>query len=159
VSRRPPRDPARPERRRVARLRRCAGVLRRRGPADDRGVSAIELVMFMPLLFLAIFAIVQFGLVFLGNSAVSSAARETARIVRSGGTEADARARGDEILGTIGRGLYDDSEPTSIEITRPAADEIRVTVRAKGVSVVPGLPSPTLEQVVQGPVEQFRGDL
>jgi hypothetical protein len=170
VSRRPVRDPARTARR-VAGLRadglpagsgrRGFRGLRRRATGDD-GVSAIELVLFMPLMFLAIFATVQFGFVFLGNSAASSAARETARIVRAGDGSPEsvdeARARGNEILATIGKGLYDDGQPPTIDIDQPAPGEVRVTVTVKGVSVVPGLPSPTLEQVVQGPLEEFRGD-
>jgi hypothetical protein len=163
VSRRSPRDPVRTARR-VAGLRRRGpgpfGRLRRRAAGDD-GVSVIELVLFMPLLFLGIFATVQFGFVFLGNSAASSAARETARIVRAGGGSdesfAQAEARGNEILATIGRGLYE-GDP-SIDIEPVGDDEVRVVVTVKGVSVVPGLPSPTLEQVVQGPLEEFRGDV
>ena len=169
MTRRPPRDPVRSPRR-VPGLRRRGGPpvagrvsrrLRRRA-AGDGGASAIELVLFMPLLFLGIFATVQFGFVFLGNSAASSAARETARIVRagdaSGASIAAARARGNEILATIGRGLYDDRQPPTIEII-PLADEVRVVVTVKGVSVVPGLPSPRIQQVVQGPLEEFRGDI
>ena len=163
-----PRDPTRSARR-VPRLRpparalaagRVAAGLRRR-PAGDDGVSAIELVLFMPLLFLGIFATVQFGFVFLGNSAASSAARETARIVRAGDGSSEsiaaATARGNEILSTIGKGLYDDRQPPTIDVI-PLDDEVRVVVTVKGVSVVPGLPSPRIQQVVQGPLEEFRGD-
>jgi hypothetical protein len=166
VSRRSPRDPARTARQ-VARLRtggrsRAPGPFRRlrRRAAGDGGTSAIELVLFMPLLFFGIFATVQFGFVFLGNSAASSAARETARIVRSGGGSPEsfnqARARGNEILSTIGKGLYEGT-PT-IQIDSVGDDQVRVVVTVKGVSVIPGMPSPTLEQVVQGPLEEFRGD-
>jgi hypothetical protein len=167
VSRRSPRDPVRT-------ARRAGGVrprghsaalralrrLRRRAVGDD-GNSPIELVLFMPLLFFGIFVTVQFGFIFLGNSAASSAARETARIVRAGaGSDASfaaAEARGEEILSTIGKGLYE-GDPT-IDIQPVGDDEVRVVVTVKGVSVVPGLPSPELQQVVQGPLEEFRGDV
>lgn len=167
MSRRSPRDPVRTVRR-VVGLRPDGGSggpgfvrrLRRRA-AGDEGTSAIELVLFMPLLFFGIFATVQFGFVFLGNSAASSAARETARIVRAGGGSDEsfnqARVRGNEILSTIGKGLYE-GDP-SIQIDAVGDDEVRVAVTVKGVSVVPGLPSPTIEQVVQGPLEEFRGDV
>jgi hypothetical protein len=162
VSRRSPRDPARTARRAGGVRPRGLRTFRRlrRRAAGDEGSSAIELVLFMPLLFLGVFATVQFGFVFLGNSAASSAARETARIVRAGGGSGEsiaaAQARGEEILSTIGRGLYE-GDPT-IDIQPVGDDEVRVVVTVKGVSVVPGMPSPELQQVVQGPLEEFRGD-
>jgi Flp pilus assembly protein TadG len=168
VNRSQPHDPVRPARR-VARLRRSSGSLPgRRTPVlggtlrrGDRGVSSIELVLFMPLLFFAIFVTVQFGFVYLGNSAVSSAARESARIARSGGTDAAARARGEQILSTVGHGLIEGNGGT-ITIDRRTVggvdDSVSVTVRARAVRVVPGLPAVNLEQVVAGPLEEFRGD-
>ena len=45
----------------------------------EEGTSAIELVLYMPLLMIAIILTIQFALVYLGNQAVSAAAREAAR--------------------------------------------------------------------------------
>ena len=42
----------------------------------EEGTSAIELVLYMPLLMIAIILTIQFALVYLGNQAVSAAARE-----------------------------------------------------------------------------------
>jgi hypothetical protein len=131
----------------------------RRGAAGrDRGNTTIELVLFMPLLFLAIFATVQFGLTYLGNSAASSAAREASRVARTGNgceSAAAAEARGQEILSSIGRGLIEDFD---VAVTCPDADFVTVTVEGDGLSVVPGLPAVHLEQRVTGPVESFRAD-
>lgn len=131
---------------------------RRRRSRGDRGVSSLELVLYMPLLFFAIFATVQFGLMFLGNQAASAAAREAARVARVGGSAADAQLRGQQYLATVGKGI---AEPLLVEVTflGPVGDqEVRAVVRARGLQVVPGLPAPVLEQVVQGPVEGFRVD-
>jgi Flp pilus assembly protein TadG len=115
-------------------------------------------VLYMPLLFFAIFATVQFGLMFLGNQAASAAAREAARVARVGGSANDAQLRGQQYLATVGKGI---AEPLLVEVTflGPVGDqEVRAVVRARGLQVVPGLPAPVLEQVVQGPVEGFRVD-
>jgi Flp pilus assembly protein TadG len=126
-------------------------------------VSSIELVLFMPLMFFAIFATVQFGLIYLGNSAASAAARESARVARAGGGTPEARAagvaRGRQYIATVGRGVIENVTVQVQPAGTAAEPEVRAVVRGKGLQVVPGLPAPTLEQVVQGPVEEFRGDL
>jgi hypothetical protein len=130
---------------------------------DDRGVGSIELVLYTPLLFVAVFATVQIGLTYLGNSAASSAARETARVARIGGgtpaARADAVARGDRYLQTVGKGLIEDVTITVTPAGTADRPQVRAVVRGRGLQVVPGLPGPTIEQVVQAPVEEFRGDL
>jgi hypothetical protein len=132
---------------------------RRRG---DAGNTSIELVLFMPLLFFAIFATVQFGLMYLGNSAASSAAREAARVARSGGGGGDAIAaaqeRGQNILANVGRGVIEGTGEIQIQQIAGDPDQIEVTVTVQGVGIVPGLPTPTIEQVVRGPVEEFDAD-
>ena len=50
----------------------------------ERGVSSLELVLYMPLLLMAIFLTVQFALVYLGNQVISSSARQAARVARTG---------------------------------------------------------------------------
>jgi len=149
------RDPVRPRGRRVTPACPAPGARGRRRGRGDAGNTAIELVLFMPLLFFAIFATVQFGLTYLGNSAASSAAREAARIARTGGDCAAAEARGQEILSTIGRGLIEGSGQIDAAC---GAEEVTVTVNAQGVSIVPGLPATNISQVVRGPVESFRAD-
>lgn len=131
-------------------IRRTGGTRR-----DDRGVSSIELVLYLPLMFVAIFATVQFGLLYLGNSAAQSAARQTARIVRVTGDVDRAEARGARYLADIGRGTVLEPEVT-IELLGDG--QVRTTVRGTGLQVVPGLPGLGIEQAVQGPIEEFRSD-
>jgi len=137
------RGPVRPRGRRVAPAR------------PDAGNTSIELVLFMPLLFFAIFATVQFGLTYLGNSAASSAAREASRVARTTGDCGQAEARGQEILRSVGKGVIEgDGNVSSI----CGAELVTVTVTVQGVSIVPGLPSSRITQRVQGPLEEFRAD-
>jgi Flp pilus assembly protein TadG len=131
-----------------------------RDPRSDRGVSTIELAMFTPLLFFVIFLIVQASLFFLGNQAASAAAREAARAARTSDASDpaldDAEARGRAYATSIGHGLIEDVQ---VDVTRVGTDEVRATVTAHGVRLVPGIPGGDLTQVVQGPIEKFRPDL
>jgi Flp pilus assembly protein TadG len=56
---------------------RGAAVRRRRG---ERGAAAVEFAIVAPLLFLLVFAIIDFGFAFHGWDAVQNAAREGARV-------------------------------------------------------------------------------
>ena len=154
------RGPARLRGRRVARARAVlAGRSGGRGRgARDAGNTTIELVLFMPLLFFAIFITVQFGLTYLGNSAAQSAAREGARVARTGGdcaaTVNQGETRALEILSTVGRGLVESPSATGVCL----GDEVTMTVTVQGLSVVPGMPGIEITQSVTGPVESFRAD-
>jgi Flp pilus assembly protein TadG len=54
-------------------------VPKRRARRDDRGVAAVEFALVLPLLVILAFAIIQFGIVFAQQLALSNAARQTAR--------------------------------------------------------------------------------
>ena len=115
--------------------------------------------MYMPLLFVIIFISVQFALMFFGNQAASAAAREAARVARTGGgtpqAMADARRRGAQYATTVGKGVL--LEP-QVQVIQVHADESRVGGDGSSLQVVPGLPAPHIHQVVQGPLETFRPD-
>ena len=64
---------------RPARVRlraRLEKVVRRPSRRDESGASAVELVLYMPLLMFVILFAVQFSLVYLGGQVASGAARE-----------------------------------------------------------------------------------
>lgn len=122
----------------------------------EEGTSAIELVLYMPLLMVAIILTVQFALVYLGNQAVSAAAREAARTARVTGDPAAGRARGYDYARDLGRGLL-----AGIDVkVDPVNDatEMRAVVSADGEQLLPFLDAPRLSEAVQGPVEQFIED-
>lgn len=51
----------------------------RLGPSDEDGAAAVEFAIIAPLLFLLIFGIIQFGIFFAQDLALSNAARQAAR--------------------------------------------------------------------------------
>lgn len=116
--------------------------------------------MYMPLLFFVIFVTVQAAMLFLGNQAASAAAREAARVARSGGGSpaaiVDGRVRGMEYAASVGHGVIENVE---VQVNAVAGRQIRATVTGRGIQVVPWLPGMDITQVVQGPIEEFRPDL
>jgi Flp pilus assembly protein TadG len=129
------------------------------GRRTDRGATTLELAMYMPILFFVIFVTVQAAMLFLGNQAASAAAREAARVARSGGGSAEAmadgRARGQEYAASVGHGVI---ENVQVQVAGVADQQIRATVTGRGIQVVPFLPGMTITQVAQGPIEEFRPD-
>ncbi len=116
--------------------------------------------MYMPILLLLIFFTVQESLLFLGNQAASAAAREAARVARSEGGDPqalqDGTEKGRQYAVSVGHGLIDD---ITVDVQPAGNQEIRATVTARGVQIVPGFPGQRITQVAQGPVEGFRPDL
>jgi Flp pilus assembly protein TadG len=130
-----------------------------RGRDTERGATTLELAMYMPVLFFVIFVTVQAAMLFLGNQAASAAAREAARVARSGGGSAEAisdgQARGQEYAASVGHGVI---ENVQVQVNAVPDRQIRATVTGRGIQVVPFLPGLDITQVVQGPVEEFRPD-
>lgn len=128
-------------------------------PHRDRGATTIELALYTPVLFFVIFLTVQVALLFLGNQAASAAAREAARVARSGGTSDEsldvARLRGEQYAATVGHGVV---EQVRVVVEAVGDDQVRATVTGRGVQLVPGVPGVGITQVVQGPIEMFRSD-
>jgi len=116
------------------------------------------MVFYTPLLMLAIFAIVQLALTWYGNELAGAVARETARVVRTGGGTEDsiaaARAHADDYAEKIGGASLRD---VTVDVTRPDDLTVRVTVSGRAVEIVQGL-APRVSATVQGPVEGFRRD-
>jgi Flp pilus assembly protein TadG len=120
----------------------------------ESGASAIELVLYMPILMFTILFAVQFSLVYLGGQVASGAAREAARTARVTGNAGQAQAVGERIVRQIGRGVLDDArvEP------RVGAEQARVTVSGQASQILPFLPIPRVSETVEGPVERFVQD-
>lgn len=122
----------------------------------EEGTSAIELVLYMPLLMIAIIITVQFALIYLGNQAVSAAAREAARTSRITGDTDKGEARGKEYANSLGRGLLSDIDVSARFVNDDT--EVRVRVEADGEQLLPFIPAPRLSEEVQGPLERFVED-
>jgi Flp pilus assembly protein TadG len=122
---------------------------------DERGASTVELVLYMPILMLAIFLTIQFSLIYLGNQAASAAARESARVARTTLDRGRAEAAGYAYTADIGKGILEDVRVT---VTPVGTEQVRVEVTGHAQKITPFLDPPTVTQVVQGPLEEFRGD-
>ncbi len=109
----------------------------------------------MPILMLAIFLTIQFSMIYLGNQAASAAARESARVARTSLDRDKAQQAGLDYAADIGKGILDDVE---VIVTPVGAEQVRVEVRGHAQKITPFIDPPTVSQVVQGPLEEFRDD-
>ena len=142
---------------RPARVRvsaRLEKVVRRPPRRDESGASAVELVLYMPLLMFVILFAVQFSLVYLGGQVASGAAREAARTARVTGNAGAAQAVGDRIVRDIGKGVLDDARV----VPQVGAERARVTVSGEAQQILPFLPIPRVSETVEGPVERYVQD-
>lgn len=140
----------------LARLHHVTSRVERRLGRRDRGVSTIELISYTPLLMLVVFIAVQFSLYYLGSQVASSTAREAARIVRTGGTPAQAQARAQAYARQLGNGLI---SQVAVRMETPTrADNVRVKVTAEPLSLVRLSQLTTVTAVSEGPIEIFRPD-
>ncbi|KAA1427202.1 TadE/TadG family type IV pilus assembly protein [Nocardioides antri] len=118
---------------------------------DDSGVSSVELVLYMPLLMFIIFIAVQFSLVWFGNQAASSVARETARSARVSGDLALAEREGEAYADRLGGGVLEDADVTVVLVE---GNRVRVTVTGHAQEISP-IGVPTVSETVEGPLEEF----
>jgi len=142
-------------------MRSFPARLRARWPGrrSERGVSSLELVLYMPILMIFIFITVQFTLLYLGNQVVSSTARQAARIARTTGDPVMAELKGEALAVEIGHGLV---EHVTVKITpvdngTPWPD-INVVARGQALQLVPLVSVGEVTKTVQGPSEDFRTD-
>lgn len=72
----------------------------RRSVADERGATAVEFAVVLPLLMLLLFGIIEFGMTFWRAQSLEAAAREGARIASlSQSTRSDITAAVDNAIG------------------------------------------------------------
>ncbi|RYU12771.1 pilus assembly protein [Nocardioides iriomotensis] len=120
---------------------------------DERGASAVELALYMPLLMLVILIAVQFSLNYLGNAAASAVAREAARVARISGDRAAGELAGYQYAANVGRGVL---VQVDVQVV-PVGDRMRAVVTGKAQEVSP-LFVPGVRQTVEGPLEEFKVD-
>jgi len=122
-------------------------------------VSSVELVVYLPLLLLLLLVGVQVGQVLLGNQAALAAAREAARVARTGGGDPQslsaAAARGEAYAASVGTGVLHGAAVRVVALDGGLT--VRATVTGEAYALVPRLGG-RITQVAEGPVEVFRGD-
>ena len=121
---------------------------------DESGASAVELVLYMPILMFTILFAVQFSLIYLGGQVASGAAREASRTARVTQDPGAARDVADRIIAQIGKGVLDDPQV----VTNVGPEQARVTVSGEASKILPFLPVPRVSETVQGPIERYVQD-
>jgi Flp pilus assembly protein TadG len=135
---------------RCAHRARAGACGRARG---DGGSVSLEVAILGPALLLLIFTIVQAGLWFHARSLALAAAQEgvtAARAYRAGPATGTSRAR---LFLTEHAG--DSVAAARITSTGTTSTQIRIQVRGRALSVLPGIPGLTVSQSAEGPVERF----
>jgi Flp pilus assembly protein TadG len=125
------------------------------GGRGDDGVATLELTVLFPVVLLILFGVIQGALYFHGRNVALAAAEQGVRAARAdgqsdrAGTAAD-RAR--QFLAEVG----ELDNLTGLSITPSVgADTVRVTVSARTVSLLPGVPGPQVSQTASGAIERF----
>ncbi|MDQ2689320.1 MAG: pilus assembly protein [Chloroflexota bacterium] len=121
---------------------------------DERGASVIELVLYTPLLMIAMIITIQFSLTYLAKQSASAAAREAARVARVTGDAGMGHAKGVSSAESLGRGLLKNPQ---VQVNQ-VGDSMRATVSGRANQLLPFLASPKVTEVVQGRIEEFQQD-
>lgn len=137
--------------------------MRRTQARREGGASTVELVLYMPVLMIAILLTVQFSLSYLGKQAASAAAREGNRVARVTGDPGAGAAKARAYATDLGRGFLENPVPATCVANAagscvPDGEYMRTEVRGNAPRIVPFLPGTNLSEVAQGPIEQFVED-
>lgn len=123
--------------------------------AGERGAATLELVVLFPVLLLLIFGVIQGALFFHGRNVALAAAEQGVRAARLDGQPnpaGTAQEHARQFL--LDTGEIDNLSDLSI-VPAVTGEQVRVTVTARTVSLLPGLPGPQFSQTAAGPVERF----
>ncbi len=119
---------------------------------DERGSSALQLVVVFPVVLLLIFGVVQGALYYHARGVALAAAQEGLAAARlEHGTAADGATRAREFLDRAGDGLLVE---VSVSPARTAVSA-SVTVRGRSLSLAPGLSGMSVSQTAAGPAERL----
>lgn len=114
--------------------------------------------MLFPVVLLILFGVIQGALYFHGRNVVMAAAEQGVRAARADGQTNRAGTAADQARQFLAdTGELDNL--TGLAIT-PAVDAetVRVTVSARTVSLLPGVPGPRISQTAAGDIERFTND-
>lgn len=121
-------------------------------PTGDDGATALELALLVPALSLLVAAMLQVALWMHASHVALAAARQGARAAAvEHGTAAQGRATARDYVTTLGPNIL---SRVDVRATRTATTA-RVEVRARAVSLIPGI-NLSVSEVAQKPTERFR---
>jgi Flp pilus assembly protein TadG len=143
----------------IAHVQRCGAQDRARNRCrirhDDAGVATLELVVIFPVLLLVLFGVFQGALYFHGRNVLLAAAEQGVRAARLDSQPdraATAVQQARQFLSDTG----ELKNLTGLTIT-PVVDgaQVRLTITARTVSLLPGVPGPQVSQTAAGSIERF----
>ena len=122
---------------------------------SDAGVATLELVVIFPVLLLLLFGIFQGALYFHGRNVLLAAAEQGVRAARL-----DAQPdRAATAVQQARQFLLDTGELKNLSglTITPTVDagQVRITLTARTVSLLPGVPGPQVSQTAAGSIERF----
>ena len=126
-------------------------VSRRSGSA--RGSASLEIAILGPALLLLIFATVQGALWFYARSLALEAAQEGAAAGRARGASASVAVNRANAF--LQRSAQDSLQGTTVSSAGSSATTIRIEVKGRSLSVLPGFPGIDVSQSAEAPVERF----
>lgn len=146
---------------------------RRLGPDRERGVSAVEFAVLMPVFLPLIFLLVQAGLYYHAVNVTHAVAQTTARIVRTypGGagqtpvtalpSQGQLQSQADRVSVETWQALdanHTSSQPTAeVAVDVGGSNQLTVTIRSTCVNLLPGiLPTLPITAQASGPIEIFK---
>jgi Flp pilus assembly protein TadG len=151
----PPRAPRSCRTRALLAARDTVGVRAGAARRAERGAATLELVVLFPVLLLIIFGVIQGALYYHGRNVALAAAEQGVRAGRTDGAgdpAAVAAQQARQFLADTG----ELDNLTGLVITPTVVgDRVRVTVTARTVSLLPGLPGPRVSQSASGSLERF----
>ena len=120
----------------------------RRPPAGDRGgAAAVETALVLPLFFLVVMGLIEFGRAFMVAQLLTNAAREGAREAITAGSTTTAIVNKVKLLASDSIGVSQSKFNVSVQVNGTAADlstaekrdmcEVEVTVAIADVSFLP----------------------
>ncbi|MGV8966600.1 MAG: TadE/TadG family type IV pilus assembly protein [Cellulomonas sp.] len=122
-------------------------------PGAERGSVTIEVVVLFPVLLVMVIAIVQYGLWFHARSLALAAAQLGVTAARTYTAEPAAGTQAATAFLDIH--ATDTLTDVTITATTPGAGQVGVEVSGRALSLLPGVPGPTVTQSAAGPVERF----
>jgi Flp pilus assembly protein TadG len=126
---------------------------RRKGIQLDRGSASLEIAILGPALLLLIFGLVQAALWFYARNLALAAAQEGADAARGYQASTDAGVTRAESF--LQRAAGDSLQSATVSSSGSTPTTVRIEVRGRSLSVIPGLPGLPVFQFAQVPVERF----
>jgi Flp pilus assembly protein TadG len=124
----------------------------------DAGAATLEVTVLFPVVMLLLFGVIQGALFFHGRNVALAAAEQGVRAARADGQADQAGTAAEQARQfLVDTGELDNL--TGLSITPDVgADTVRVTVSARTVSLLPGIPGPRVSQTASGVIERFTSD-